>query len=776
MKRTVRVARTAYDLKHTNRLQAPEFGVVMLSVKVGDKSSKSYLQEGAPYKSDGSGSDDFHFVPEKETGSIDFEIDDPFQIVANARLELFKRFKDAPLWSLDLTKLGDDSYIHGKHSLKWDGRVIAAPAAAQEGTEGDDGVSHDLTAFDPDTSNDEFPDGYANLGHAPYKLKLTVASDDKDDVRVAWTYFHILVKSLKIELGPEEAIPTSTLSGGRIAREKMVRKEIETAGVPADGSTIKVHLLSNLYKTADGEMDDNTAFTVYDSLWGSGPHIPLIARIRLKASDDSEVKLEDGPGAKALGKAKFLWDWVDADEDVDGGQSRAKPKTFIKAAIDYYKDGTDTRSAAKDHTYPKGDNCHVDRGGKRGPDGKPVFPAGAGYAKQKDKLDEGICPFKVELCANRKWASFSYAWSKGAMIGRTGVDFRPSRMAGDTFQVFVYFSYDSKLDKGKETSVVDAIDEPLKTPADIMDKTGVFQMWRELHIVRYYRKKATITDFVAANIGPIHDYYNEAYVLMKNVMAGGDKKIIPTAGYDALAKAALNASGNGYFTQKLAVDDAADHSTTDSQFLVRDWAAFKTAVRNWYIARRPTPAAGVTAANNWLTSEGLTNQYDYANKLDDLLFGPGMKVTSDLKPVDDAHDGVTIVHYNYLCSLEAAIAVAKGKSEPDELAITNGVAQDVVGMTRNKCCFTLWNSRVDTFVHEIGHHLFLPHAPFPSGSPPGGNQPRRHDAADSGCVMSYNRPRPNFCGLCQLRLRGWDAGPNSGSAKLNKNGASNKKP
>jgi len=782
MKRTVRVARTAYDLTHANRLQAPDFGILKLCVKVGDKTSKSHLQEGAPApKEADQGSDDFHFVPEKETGAIQFEIDDPFLIVANAKLELYRRFKDDRLWSLDLTKLGDDSYIHGKHSLKWDGRVLAEPKNKQDATGGgDEGIGHDLTAFDPDTSDDEFPDGYANLGHTPYELRLTVAGDDPKDVRVAWTYFHILVKSLKIELGPETAIPTSGLSGGRIGREKKVRKQIETDGFPADGTTRKVYLLSNLYKTADGEMDDNTAFDVYSSLWTSGPHIPLIAKIRLKASDDSEVKLEDGPGAKALGKAKFLWDWVDLDEDVDGRPGQANPKAFVKQAIKYYKNGTDARSAAKNHTYPKGDNCHVDRGGKRGPDARSVFPDGPGYAKPKDALDENIFPIKVERCDTRKWAAFSYGWSKGALIGRTGVDFRPSRMAGDSYQVFVYFAYDRKMDKGKEVVTLDAKDEPLKAPNDVMDKTGIFQMWRELHIVRYYRKKDTITDFVSRNLGAIQGYYKEPYVNMVDAMKASDKKIVPTAGYDAIAKAALAASGNGYFTSDLATDPAADHSTTASQFLVRDWAGFQAAAEAWFIARSvarvaagpAATAAGRAALATWLTRQGLTNEKDYATKLDDFLVGPGQKVTSDLNPVDGAKDGITIVHYDYLCSLQAAIAAAGG------IKITNGVAQDVTGMTRNKCCFTLWNSRVDTFVHEVGHHLFLPHSPFATvGNPlPGGNQPLRHDAIDSGCVMSYNRPRPAFCGLCQLRLRGWDAGPNSAAAKLKSTGLQNTKP
>jgi hypothetical protein len=56
--------------------------------------------------------------------------------------------------------------------------------------------------------------------------------------------------------------------------------------------------------------------------------------------------------------------------------------------------------------------------------------------------------------------------------------------------------------------------------------------------------------------------------------------------------------------------------------------------------------------------------------------------------------------------------------------------------------------------------MFLPHSPrlkadgtlIDSG---GGITPDFHDGANRNCLMSYARPRPGFCGLCLLRLRGW---------------------
>jgi hypothetical protein len=63
----------------------------------------------------------------------------------------------------------------------------------------------------------------------------------------------------------------------------------------------------------------------------------------------------------------------------------------------------------------------------------------------------------------------------------------------------------------------------------------------------------------------------------------------------------------------------------------------------------------------------------------------------------------------------------------------------------------------NTFIHEIGHTLFLAHAPghFESGQQPGGFQPDAHDK-DQVCLMSYSPKANHLCGLCFLKLGGWD--------------------
>ena len=62
----------------------------------------------------------------------------------------------------------------------------------------------------------------------------------------------------------------------------------------------------------------------------------------------------------------------------------------------------------------------------------------------------------------------------------------------------------------------------------------------------------------------------------------------------------------------------------------------------------------------------------------------------------------------------------------------------------------------ETLIHEVGHLLFLAHAPghFDPPKQPDGYQPNAHDKNEF-CIMSYHNSKKHLCGLCQLKLRGW---------------------
>ncbi|QRK13128.1 hypothetical protein JQX13_25740 [Archangium violaceum] len=792
--------RAADEHVNVNRLRVPEFSVLELGVEFGGKSSKTHVLDSAQEPKD-KGSDDFNFAPEKEKGVIVYEIDDQCAIVDAARLELYTRFDDKPLWQLELAKLGADWLAGGQHKVTWDGRIVA-PTAEQAGTKNGGVFEHDLTAFAPDTSKDAFPDGYVTLEHTPFKLKLVLESKQrKDEPAVAWTYFHILVKKIELELGPEECVVAAAVGDPKHLLDKAVRQKIEDdGGLPQpSGALRKVFLPSNLFKMTDTEMDDNTAFGQYQTQWGDGPNIPILAKIRLADSQGAEVKLEDGPGAVALGKVKFLWDWEDPDEDVNGRQA-LKPRDFLGKAIDYYKDGTDATRSANDHEYPKGDNCHVDRGGKRGPGAKAMFPKQDGY-DAKATLDAGVFPFKVEPCKQRKWAAYSQGWCKGKLIGQTGVLFQPSRMAGDDYVVSVYLAYDKTA---KDTWALDVKTEPLKVNAAITARTGTLQLWRELHLARYVRKDATVADFVGANLANMRAGFHKAYVEVEDKRGADNTYLLAehrqagagaAVDYNAVADAALVGTGNVLYKnpERLAVDPAADHAADASAFNLRSYEDFV-----WLMHERLNGGSAVVAGDltapqclilgtanlaglapgpfrtrvrrtqNWLRANGVDTRAKYSDLLTNTA--PFEALVNDLHPlsggkVGAAPDGVSVVHFDYVHSVVR-------EALPDGIAILQGVAMGANDRTRNRCVLAFFQADFGTLLHEIGHHVFLPHSKHHVGNTinPAGAQDDRHDDDDDRCIMSYSNARDVFCGLCQLRLRGWDA------TALRKDDDDNRKP
>ena len=290
------------------------------------------------------------------------------------------------------------------------------------------------------------------------------------------------------------------------------------------------------------------------------------------------------------------------------------------------------------------------------------------------------------------------------------------------------------------------------------------------------------------------------YLWAEHREANGD-----TPDYNAACVAKISGAGNDLLS--LAVDSAADHKSVDSAFLVRTYADFvmkvhkdlhagvdtaendfngwdNAAVEGLAMLSDVTVGAWaiddkhnrLKATRTKLRNNDLKTKKKYAkpfldNKLMLLIkamMKDSLKLISGKKngaATAGAREGITIIHFNYTNTYLRDLITA-GEGVGSKL----GSAVDVNDADRNKCVFLFLKSALDTFVHEIGHHLFLPHAPWKQNDQPMPGQPNRHDDTDKKCMMSYNRPRNAFCGLCQLRLRGWSA------LKLDKTSATNKKP
>lgn len=686
------LAKTIKPHTHHNTVAATSYGVTKIYLKsTSGTLSPSY--GGTAYQK---GADDFHFAPSVEAVQIVYHVKNPKGAIARAKLELFDRFAVSPIWKSDLTPL---QYTEGDHTMPFTG-AVAVDAA-------------------------KFPDGFLTVEHSPYKLKITVGGKIRSTDPVAWTEFHVLVADLTLELGPKATLK---------AKDQKVYESLTTVGgLPPEGAAYAraIRLLSNIFKTASAEMYDNTAFTEYKSAWKDGALLPIFAKVRVLDSSDKKV---DAP--KSLGKVKFLWDWEDVTEDSSALTPPAT-RSFVDNAV----------NLDRLLTLPKGDNCHVERGGKRGAAtgakvGVAVFPTATGQAQPHagsadPPVVAGTLPFKVEACGIRTHSAFSYAWTRGIYAGKTGVFFQPCRIAGDAYKVTVYLAWDRKSDG---TIVADVqSDAPL--PAAIKAATGSIKVWRQVDLVKYIKKNSSLVGF---SVTQFQSYYDKALILMVDNTGGASSMV--EADYRAkvrttvlaqpwLTRAAVDPTVNQYTAGNFAVAFRNFNDFTNAIMAAKGFNAAQLA------AFLGGPGSAVATASLY---HGICK--DWARTI----------VESSCDGYLGADDGVNIIQFSGLYNLETQPG---GKS-------LNGFAANFTSGGRNKCAFVQCapassytgnsNTMEQTISHEIGHHLFLPHAV--NGVPAGGGpDATSHDAAWDHCMMSYNyTAERKFCGLCLLRLRGWD--------------------
>jgi len=675
------VALTPPGGRNRNRLRPASFGVTDFRLSTpGGASSQCHLPH--PFRAPHGGEDSFHFVPELEPVELAYRLTNTAGLARTGKLELFTRHRKAPLWSRELSA---EEVTAGDHRLSWDGRVAVCEA---------------------------FPDGVVTVEHSPYKLKLTLQGSGWAECPVAWTYFHVLVDGLELELGD-----------ARVLSKQRDRELTAALGrLPASGEKAEVRLVGNLFKTRPEDMEDDTDFRQLRATWGNGPDIPIFARAWLK---DSAGRRVDAP--KALGRVRFLWDWEDEAEDLTAHTPHAR--AFLEQALNRQC------SASR----PMGDNAHKDVGGKRGLPSSAVFPKQAGYAP-RDTPRDGVFPFRVVTCGKRKWAAYTQAWTTGAFAGRTGVLFQPSRIAGDAWRVTVQLAYERRKDGAVALDVEDAA--PL--PAAVRATTGTFETWREVHISRIVRKHPTVAGFALADV---QAQFERAFLRL--VDHSGGVTDLDAADYNRRIAAAVKTLS---CEVQAVIDPSVDQYAAGSHALTfRTHAEFLEEVKRQK-GCDDASLPGLRTAPNFKPIPTEERDYNlYCKDWAKALLVAAFDDTSSCEP------GIVILQFAGLYNLERA---------PGGIAV-NGFSKELPSRTRTRCVVVQCgsatnysgnsNSLEQTIAHELGHQLFLPHAPFPVHRLPGGALAARHDQDGRDCLMGYDySTERRLCGLCLLRLRGWD--------------------
>ncbi|WNZ65250.1 hypothetical protein QEG98_17435 [Myxococcus sp. MxC21-1] len=351
---TASVALAAPGGRNRNRLRPASHGVADFRLR-SPGGPQSRCHRPAPFPALTGGDDGFHFAPEVEPVELTWRLLNTGGLVRAGKLELFTRYRKAPLWSRELSR---EELLQGEHRWAWDGRV---------------------------PKSETFPDGVVTVEHSPYKLKLTLQGSGLAQAPVAWTFFHVLVAGVDLELGEPRVLSRP--------RDRELTQSLKR--LPAPGEKAEIRLVGNVFKTKPSEMSDDTDHQLHRKHWGNGPELPLFARAWLKDSRGNRV---DAP--KALGRVRFLWDWEDETEAIEHHAPTAR--AFLKHALDRHCSTS----------QPKGDNAHRDVGGKRGAPSLAVFPRQAGYAPQAEPRD-GAFPFRVTPCNKRGWAAYSRPGPQG---------------------------------------------------------------------------------------------------------------------------------------------------------------------------------------------------------------------------------------------------------------------------------------------------------------------------------------------------------------------------
>lgn len=558
----------------------------------------------------------------------------------------------------------------------------------------------------------------------------------------------------------------------------------------------------------------STLYLKHKEQWGGGVRVPLKAKIFLRKADGSSV--HGGESAKALGGTRFLWDWHSRDE-IAGLGARAldgRVQTFLSESLDYKR--TDPTGPA-DST-----NCHEEHGGKRGPNSQ-VFPdiapadfpftvnrctdrvwasystaeltgmnagftgvlfqpsrmAGDTYKVRVYAPLDGGNPDTLDVQAKTPaglrsdYTDLAYAESGTFVINRK-IRVRYVRKAGTMTSAVLatigeeYAKANVILDWG--TTVEQTADETrLHANYDtwfnrivndnVRDHTGAVdaaQPHKTASVRNHTDKLANVTHFDAGTgAGVPYTLLAKDYDVVKHEI-----KVATLRDYVMKARK-FNGPKRAY--ERARVAGVALDATNDAAWLLQYYNGLSrkktTKVDALIVAAEAAASLHPNAASYRADIEGVG--VFYAKHIAQQLM------------IEAGEDSLVILH----CDSPAAFLQQNGTidqppSSTGGLSPSNGAKFDGRGSIHMVFLPQIpsadptakYHSPVTSVItHEMGHNMFLNHAPATAGirvAP--GRRPELHDAADLKCLMNYDQTSDHLCGYCHLKLRGWGTTPKGG--------------
>ncbi|GEM_PF-3425135 len=446
------------------------------------------------------------------------------------------------------------------------------------------------------------------------------------------------------------------------------------------------------------------------------PLIPVEVDIYLKKKDNTKELVPE-----AVGPIRVNWRFTDPDEDLsiqyekkDGEPSMTKK--FIEACLKL-KNGL---------TGSNGDNCHKNYAGIRDDAKNWVTPflLGDSYIPHTLKEDSGNKVVYSLACVDT--AKFP------KRVGKAGVHFRPSYVAGDDYKLIAELDF-ADLPNKTELETYHGVTADLKSR--IRKETGTFRIRRfnkvAVHVSWPARKNSSQWD-------EIKKEFNQAY-LDVDVSGIVEKKITDVMTQDEYKQIITTKTSHTDASKVTLHDDSMVGVALPAQGTLNA-SSYKDALRTFVVTNYWD---NIKRELNKPISKNVRKEYpngfiivDYlSHKPVNIVNDPSPKSAGDPSPKDPTvtPGNTHFVTWAGSIGLPDSVILADQK-DPDKVYY-------VVG-------------------HEMGHNLWLHHWEHA-----GGYSPKEHDLADHNCIMSYSAGSgfqaqsvytPHFCGKCNLRLRGWD--------------------
>ncbi len=551
-----------------------------------------------------------------------------------------------------------------------------------------------------DQVTDAAMDTYLSLKGSPYEIHLVLTETSGTPRESNRVKLEVLVHKVEMHLEMPASLPLSSDH----------RKAIQTLKDAIDkGKDKRLILDSNLFKTLDNEMEDDTFTSEYWAQWGLGPEMPLFAKVFLKTKAGKAERSQ-----RVLKGAKVFWDMrlpgeIDQISALNGRGVHKEAKEFIQK-VSAHK---------KDESEPPGMNAPVDLRGMRGKQSERE-------ALPRLHWKELDAEWKMSKPASRVWGAYTECGLATYSDYDSAIYFQPGRMGGDEYFLKVCEDHTAEFDT-TDQAAFDAL------PKNRQSREFEFAIWRRISVVKNYYIGSSTTALDLADLGE----YTKASILFE-AAPGLQAEQIKDEWKAAYQKAIAELGKKDNFILHACLDDpetfparfkdfddykkdrkAADGKKAD-MFGAKNKKKYvelcdSAADTIYYEAAKEFPFPGQGMVMFRFGEFGTHNQV-----LNEATIGIGPFIEN----YTDRHHGAFFVFY------------------PDN----------------NK------NKLVGTFIHEVGHTVFLAHArghysnplDLPGGEQPAGWQKDAHDKEEY-CVMSYHKDNPtNLCGLCELKLSGWD--------------------